>query len=202
MIAIIDYGMGNIHSVQKALESMDAGTFVTNDPERLAKTDKAVLPGVGAFDDAMSELNARGLSDAIRDFAAAGKPLLGICLGMQLFLEESEEAETEKGLGLVKGKVRLFPRKPGFKVPQMGWNRLKIVARDCPLFKGTAEEPFVYFCHSYYVEPADKSYTAASTDYSADFTSVLWKKNLYGVQFHPEKSQEAGMRILRNFVSL
>lgn len=202
MIAIIDYGMGNIHSVQKALESLAGRTMVTDDPLKIKDCDKAVLPGVGAFDDAMLELKKKGLIPAIDTHVKNKKPLLGICLGMQLLFMESQEAAKQKGLGLLKGSVRLFAQKKGFKVPHMGWNQLKIKNAACPLLQGIAEDSFVYFCHSYYPDPRDKAIIAATTEYSTEFTSILWKENIYGVQFHPEKSQETGLRMLKNFVNL
>jgi len=202
MIAIIDYGMGNIHSVQKALESMSAKTLVTNRVEDLAKADKIVLPGVGAFDDAVSELKKRGLVEAIREMVVSGRTLLGICLGMQLIFDESAEARKSKGLGLLKGKVRKFAAGNGLRVPHMGWNQLKIRKPDCPLLRGVQDGSFVYFCHSYYPEPGDRESVAVSTDYGVDFASVVWEKNLYGVQFHPEKSQDTGLAMLKNFVNL
>jgi imidazole glycerol-phosphate synthase subunit HisH len=202
MIAIIDYGMGNIHSVQKALESMGANTLVTNKPEDIKNCDKAVLPGVGAFDDAMQELKKQDLVTALADFVKNGRVLLGICLGMQLLFETSEEAKTSKGLNLLKGAVKKFENKDNLKVPHMGWNQLKIRNNSCPLLKELPDNSYVYFCHSYYPQPKDTGIIAATTDYGIDFTSILWKDNVYGAQFHPEKSQETGLRILKNFVSL
>lgn len=202
MIAIIDYGMGNIHSVQKAAESMGAEAAVTNKPEDISSSDKAILPGVGAFDDAMEELKKQGLVEALSAYVKSGKPLLGICLGMQLFLESSEEAKIAAGLGFLKGAVRKFEAKKGIKVPHMGWNQLKIKNPACPLLKGADEGSYVYFCHSYYSDPQDKGVVASSTDYGIDFASIIWKDNIFGVQFHPEKSQDTGLKILRNFVNL
>ncbi len=202
MIAIIDYGMGNIHSVQKALESMGAKTVVTNKPADIKSCDKAVLPGVGAFDDAVLELKKQNLIDALNEFIRAGKMFLGICLGMQLLFEESEEAKTTKGLDVLKGAVKKFENKDGLKVPHMGWNQLKKVPGDCPLLKNIPDNSYVYFCHSYYPQPKEQRVIAATTDYGVDFTSIVWQDNIYGVQFHPEKSQEVGLKILRNFVSL
>lgn len=202
MIAIIDYGMGNIHSVQKAVESMGAQALVTNKPKDISASDKAILPGVGAFDDAMEELKKQGLVDALSAYVKSGKVLLGICLGMQLLLENSEEAKRTGGLGFLKGAVRKFEFRGGLKVPHMGWNQLKINNPACPLLKGVDEGSYVYFCHSYYPDPQDKGTIAATTDYGIDFMSILWKDNIYGTQFHPEKSQETGLKILRNFVTL
>jgi len=202
MIAIIDYGMGNIHSVQKALELMGAKTIVTNKPVDIKTCDKAVLPGVGAFDDAMEELKKQNLISALNEHIKAGKIFLGICLGMQLLFESSKEAKVSDGLGLLKGTVKKFENKDNLKVPHMGWNQLKVKNTACPLLKGVLEDSYVYFCHSYFPKPQDERIIAATTDYGIDFTSILWQDNVYGVQFHPEKSQEVGLKILRNFVNL
>ncbi|MFA5356989.1 MAG: imidazole glycerol phosphate synthase subunit HisH [Candidatus Omnitrophota bacterium] len=202
MIAIIDYGMGNIHSVQKAVESMGERVIVTNDPGQVSSSDKAILPGVGAFDDAMEELKKRGLAEELAGYVKKGKLLLGICLGMQLLLESSEEAKRSGGLGFLKGEVKKFDAKSGLKVPHMGWNQLKINNPTCPLLKGVDEGSYVYFCHSYYPNPQDKEVAATTTGYGIDFTSIFWKDNIYGTQFHPEKSQEAGLKILKNFVDI
>lgn len=200
MIGIIDYGMGNIHSVQKALENMGAKTLITNSPQGLARCDKAVLPGVGAFDDAVLELKRRGLISALGDYVSGKKIFLGICLGMQLLFETSQEGRL-KGLGVLKGSVRRFEKKRSGKIPHMGWNQMKVASR-CPLLEGVADNSYVYFCHSYYPQPKEKAVVAASTDYGINFASVVWKDNIFGVQFHPEKSQATGLKILRNFVKL
>lgn len=202
MIAIVDYGMGNIHSVQKAIESMGAKAIVANKPADIKDSDKVVLPGVGAFDDAMSQMEKQGLAAALIEHIKAKKIFLGICLGMQLLFEESEEADVKNGLGVLKGTVKKFEGKGELKVPHMGWNQLKISAKECPLLKDVADNSFVYFCHSYYPDPQDERIIAATTDYGVDFTSILWKDNVYGAQFHPEKSQAAGLKILRNFINL
>ncbi|MDP3731663.1 MAG: imidazole glycerol phosphate synthase subunit HisH [Candidatus Omnitrophota bacterium] len=202
MIAIIDYGMGNIHSVQKALESMGAKTVVTNKPADIKACDKAVLPGVGAFDDAMQELKEQNLISTLTEYIRNKKIFLGICLGMQLLFESSEEARESKGLGILKGTVNKFENKDNLKVPHMGWNQLKVKNTSCPLLKDIPNNSYVYFCHSYYPKPYDERIIAATTDYGVDFTSILWQDNIYGAQFHPEKSQETGLKILRNFVSL
>jgi len=200
MIAIIDYGMGNIHSVQKALELYGAKTIVTHKPDDLNTCKKIVFPGVGAFDDAVLELKKRGLLSVLKAQIKDKKPFLGICLGMQLLFEQSQEAKREKGLGVFQGAVKKFSEKLKLKVPQMGWNQLKLKGRDCPLLNGITDNSFVYFCHSYYADPGDEKVIAASTDYGIDFASVIWRENIFGVQFHPEKSQAAGLRILKNFV--
>lgn len=201
MIAIIDYGMGNIHSVNKALGLLGARTVITNDPKKIIESDKIVLPGVGAIDDAQAELERQGLVSAIKQSIKDKKPFLGICLGMQLLFEQSEEAKKSKGLGLLRGKVVKFIPEKGRKVPHMGWNQLNINS-NCPLFKDVPAGAFVYFCHSYYPNPADKETVATTTDYINTFASSVWKDNLFGVQFHPEKSQKTGLKILDNFVNL
>ncbi|RJP28918.1 MAG: imidazole glycerol phosphate synthase subunit HisH [Candidatus Omnitrophota bacterium] len=202
MICIIDYGMGNIHSVKKAIESMGKKTIVTNSPKDLDKCEKIVFPGVGAFDDAIDELRRVNLVDSILKQVSGNKFFLGICLGMQVLFESSQEALKEKGLGLLTGSVKLFDQDLKVKVPHMGWNQLNIINGACPLLKDIKSGSFVYFCHSYYPEPADKSIIAASTEYGVNFSSIIWKNNIFGVQFHPEKSQDTGMKILRNFIDL
>jgi glutamine amidotransferase len=209
MIAIIDYGMGNIHSVNKALESCGAKTQVINKADDIRIADKVVLPGVGAFNDAADELRKQGLDKAINSHINNKKPFLGICLGMQLLFESSQEAAGSEGLGILKGEVKKFKDKNGFKVPHIGWNQLKKaighrsqVTSECPLLRNIPDNAYVYFCHSYYPEPQDKNVIAATTDHAIDFTSVIWLDNVYGVQFHPEKSQETGLKILKNFVNL
>lgn len=201
MVAIIDYGMGNIHSVRKALELLGAKTTVVNNPEGIKKSSKVVLPGVGAFDDAVLELKKQGLISALEEHIQNRKIFLGICLGMQILFEASQEGKLTQGLGVLKGSVKKFEKK-NLKVPHMGWNQLKIKNTDCPLFNGLADNSYVYFCHSYYPEPLDKSISAATTEYGTDFASIVWQDNMYGVQFHPEKSQEVGLQILKNFVKL
>ena len=201
-IAIIDYGMGNISSVAKAIELSGAQVIITNKKSEIAACAKLVLPGVGAFDDAMTELQKQGLDRLIKEQVKEGKPFLGICLGLQLLLEESQEAKQQKGLGILEGKVVKFSAKVGQKVPHMGWNDLVAVLENCPLLKGIGSSAQVYFCHSYYPAPADKAVIAATTDYGLEFPSVLWKDNVYGVQFHPEKSQVIGLKIIKNFVQL
>jgi imidazole glycerol-phosphate synthase subunit HisH len=201
MIGIIDYGMGNIHSVRKALESLGADTLVSNDPKKIKQCSKLVLPGVGAFDDAARELEKQGLSALIREAVIDKKIFLGICLGMQLLFEKSEEGK-QPGLGLIKGSVKKFSASVGLKVPHMGWNNLNLRQKDCPLFKGLNDNSYVYFCHSYYPAPLEKGVTAATADYGLEFSAIVRKDNLYGVQFHPEKSQAAGMQMLKNFVQL
>lgn len=205
MIAIIDYGMGNIHSVRKALEVCGAEVAVTNAPDIICAAAAVVLPGVGAFDDAMLELEKRGLVVIIKEFIAGGKPFLGICLGMQLLFDSSEEAAQSRGLGVLAGRVVRFQSSPGLKVPHMGWNQIRRAqpaSGDCPLMAGIPDNSFVYFCHSYYPRPADHSVTAAVTEYGADFACAVWRDSVFGVQFHPEKSQTAGLKMIQNFVAL
>jgi len=198
MIAIIDYGMGNLRSVQKALEASGAQTQVTQKADEIRSAQRIVLPGVGAMEPAMDKLTELGLIETIVS-EAHKKPFLGICLGFQLMFEASDEGGTVAGLGLLKGKVKQF--RTG-KVPQIGWNQLKIVKKDCPLFKGIGEGSFVYFCHSYFVEPKDKGIIATETEYGINYASSVVQENLFGVQFHPEKSQRIGLEILKNFTQV
>ena len=202
MIAIIDYGMGNIHSVQKALESLGATTAVTNKPEAIQACSKLVLPGVGAFRDAMLELEKQNLISVIKEEVGKKKIFLGICLGMQLLFPESQEAKACPRLGILKGKVKQLDYKQGIKVPHIGWNRLKEVSPGCPLFKNIADNSFVYFCHSYYPVPDDKNIIGATVHYGMDFAAVVWQENVLGIQFHPEKSQKVGLEMLKNFVEM
>jgi glutamine amidotransferase len=202
MITIIDYGMGNIHSVQKALELCGAKTLVTNEPDAVEKSEKTVLPGVGAFDEAMIELEKRGLVKAIKKNIADNKPFLGICLGMQLLFNSSQEAKQTKGMSILEGTVKKFDAKNGIKVPHMGWNQIKLQKKDCPLLKDIPENSAVYFCHSYYPAPCESASVAASCGYGIDFAAIIWSKNIYGAQFHPEKSQDIGIKMLKNFVEL
>jgi imidazole glycerol-phosphate synthase subunit HisH len=205
MIAVIDYGMGNLRSVQKALEKEGAKAIVTSDPVVLKKCDKIVFPGVGSFGDAMEELDKLGLARAIRDAIAEGKPFLGLCLGLQLLFEKSEESPGVKGLGVLEGEVRRFRNKI-LKVPHMGWNNIKyrpkLKAGGAKILKGVPNGSYMYFVHSYYVKPDDSRTTLTTTDYGMDFVSGVCRDKVYGFQFHPEKSQALGLRILKNFVSL
>jgi len=201
MIAIIDYGMGNIHSVNKALEMFGAKTLITNKTQDIDSCEKAVLPGVGAYDDAMEELENQGLIPTLKKLAASKKPLLGICLGMQLLFESSEEAKSKKGLGFLKGKVRRFAPSAKLKVPHMGWNQIEIKSAGT-LFRDVRDRSFVYFCHSYYPEPKNKEIIVANCNYGFPFACAVNQGNIYGVQFHPEKSQGVGLKMLENFVKL
>lgn len=201
MIAIIDYQMGNLRSVQKAFAKVGHAAIITSDAGELAKANKIVLPGVGAFGDAMAELRRRGLVDPIRQAVASGKPFLGICLGLQLLFETGYEGGQHQGLGILPGEVVRFDLPSEFKVPHMGWNELKIV-QPAPIYAGIDPGTHVYFVHSYYVIPRDKSVIATTTDYGIEFCSSVWQGNLYATQFHPEKSQAAGLKMLRNFAEL
>ncbi|KIL38826.1 imidazole glycerol phosphate synthase [Gordoniibacillus kamchatkensis] len=198
MIAIIDYGMGNLHSVSKAVERLGFAYVVTSDEAELMKADGAILPGVGGFGDAMEQLRATGLKDAVLRFAASGKPLLGICLGMQLLFTSSEEHGEHEGLNLLPGRVVRF--RGDYKVPHMGWNRLSFVGPS-PLFDGL-EEGYVYFVHSYHALPEQASDLLAVTDYHQPVTAIVGRGNVYGMQFHPEKSSDVGMKLLSNFLRL
>lgn len=197
MIAIIDYGMGNLRSVEKGFQKVGVKARVTNRADTVQEADGVVLPGVGAFRDCMRELANLELTDAIVSCIKEGKPYLGICLGLQVLFSESEEFGTCRGLDIFRGNVLRFTGGP-LKVPHMGWNAVKVRKRN-PLLSGIPDESYFYFVHSYYVSPQDGALITATTDYGLDFTSMVWKDNVFAVQFHPEKSQELGLRILKNF---
>ena len=206
MIAIIDYDMGNLRSVAKAFEKVGAAATVTRDPKVMANASHIVLPGVGAFKDCMRNLEAYGLIEPIARAVASGKPFLGICLGLQLLFDESNEFGVHKGLGLIPGKVVRFPSSKDkgsmeLKVPHMGWNEVE-KAKDSPLLEGVADGAYFYFVHSYYAVPEDASVTLTRTGYGVSFTSSIAKDNVFACQFHPEKSQKAGLRVLKNFSSM
>ena len=196
-IAIIDYGMGNLHSAAKALEKVGAQVAVTRDPERVRQADKVVLPGVGAFGDCMKNLNERELAPVIHEVIAAGKPFLGICVGLQMLFEGSEEDPGVAGLGIFKGLVRKIIA-PGLKVPHMGWNSLAFQATS-PLFQGLPPAAYVYFVHSFHAVPTDESCITAVTDYGGQETAAVGRGLIQAVQFHPEKSSAVGLKILANF---
>lgn len=198
MIAIVDYGVGNLRSVQKALEKVGANAQITQDIELILKADKIVLPGVGAIKPAKEKLEALNLINPLKEVVANKKPFLGICVGFQLLFETSEEGKNATGLGFIKGCVKKFQ---ALKVPQMGWNQLTITQPNCPLFQGIADQTNVYFCHSFYAQPEEDVITTL-TDYGINYASSVWKENIFGVQFHPEKSQDVGLKILENFVKL
>lgn len=201
MLAIIDYDAGNIKSVFKALEYLGEKAVVTRDPELLKKADKVILPGVGAFGDAMGRLHAYRLVEPIQEIAQSGTPFMGICLGLQLFFEESEEAEGVKGLSLLKGKIIKFPENQGLKVPHMGWNSLEI-KKESRILKGIPENAYVYFVHSYYLQAARREDVAAGSEYILPFDAAVERDNLFATQFHPEKSGEIGLTILKNFCEI
>lgn len=201
MIAIIDYDAGNIRSVEKALTRLGQEVWVTRDPERLLNADKVILPGVGSFGDAMEHLKEYGLVDVIHEIVDSGTPFLGICLGLQLLFERSDETPGVDGLGILKGEILRIPDKEGLKIPHMGWNSLEL-QNDGRLFRGIEETPYVYFVHSYYLKAADESIVKATTEYSTCIHASVEKDNVFACQFHPEKSSEVGLRILNNFAKL
>ncbi|MEZ6101933.1 MAG: imidazole glycerol phosphate synthase subunit HisH [Pirellulaceae bacterium] len=206
MIAIIDYQMGNLRSVQKGFERVGHEAVVTNDAAVLAAAEKIVLPGVGAFGDAMAEIRRRDLVRPISDAIAEGKSFLGLCLGLQLLFDVSYEGGEHEGLGVIPGKVIRFDLPAGWKVPHMGWNQGQLL-RDAPVLRGIADDardgrPYFYFVHSYYVVPEDPQVTCVQTEYGLPFCAMIWRDNLYATQFHPEKSQASGLRILKNFGDL
>lgn len=200
-IVIIDYGMANLRSVQKAFERFGHRAAISGDPNRVAEADKIVLPGVGAFRDAIARLRETNLVDPIVRHVQAGRPFFGICLGLQLLFTTSYEDGEHTGLGLFPGEVVRFPNNPGLKVPHMGWNQLHI-RRRAPVLRDTPEEAGVYFVHSYYPRPKDPGMIATETDYPTPFTSSIWRDNVFASQFHPEKSQQIGLAMLRNFAEL
>jgi imidazole glycerol-phosphate synthase subunit HisH len=200
-IAIIDYQMGNLRSVQKGFEKVGHAATITARPVDLASADKIVLPGVGAFGDAIAELRRRDLVNPIREAIAAGKPFLGICLGLQLLFDVGYEGGEFEGLGILRGKVVRFNLLHEFKVPHMGWNRGQFL-RPAPLLKGIADGTYFYFVHSYYCVPEDPGIVAIQTDYGQPFCAAVWSDNLFATQFHPEKSQAEGLKILKNFAEL
>ncbi len=201
VIAIIDYDAGNIKSVEKALEYLGQKAVVTRDSRTILSADKVILPGVGAFGEAMSKLREYGLDDTIREAVDKGRPFLGICLGLQLLFQSSEESEGVAGLDLLKGRIRKFPEDKGYKIPQIGWNSLNI-KRDTVLFRGVPDQSYVYFVHSYYLEAEDEDIVAASCEYAAHVHAAVEKDNIFACQFHPEKSSGTGLKILSNFAEL
>jgi glutamine amidotransferase len=201
VIAVVDYGMGNLHSVCKGLENVGAVPKITDSPAIIEQADAVVLPGVGSFDPAMQNLRSRNLIEPIKRAIASRKPFLGICLGMQILLESSEEG-VEPGLGAIAGKVRRFRSEPGLTIPHMGWNQLQFTQPDLPLWQKLPSDPWVYFVHSYYVDPVDwEVRSAIVTHGSQNVTAAIAKDNLMAVQFHPEKSSSTGLQMLSNFVS-
>ncbi len=203
MIVIVDYGMGNLRSVSKAFQSQGFNVEVTNDSSRILGASGLVLPGVGAFGDCVKHLDELNLTRPIKEYIASERPFLGICLGLQVLFEGSDESPDTRGLGIFKGHVKRFPdfKAQGLKVPHMGWNTVTM-KRDVPILDGIPEDSWFYFVHSFYIEPADQKLGVVSCTYGIEFTAAIQKDNLFACQFHPEKSSELGLRILRNFASL
>ncbi len=200
-VALVDYGMGNLHSVAKALERVGAQVAMAASGAGMAGHDALVLPGVGNFGDGIAQLHSRGLFAPVKQWIESGSPFLGICLGMQMLLERSEEAPGLDGLGVVQGTVKRFqPVDAAMKVPQMGWNEV-MARKGCPLFAGVPEGAQFYFVHSYYAVPKDEAVVAGETEYGVRYCSLIWRGEMYACQFHPEKSQASGLRVLRNFVA-
>lgn len=203
MIALIDYGSGNLRSVHKALLKVGAEVRIARRPEEMADARAVVLPGVGAFDDCIQALQQEGLLEAARQFMQSGRPFLGICVGYQALFEKSEEFNScAAGLGIFKGRVVRFAQQQGLKIPQIGWNQLEIMQPECPIFRGIASGSYVYFVHSFFPKPADASIVATRTTYGETFASSVWRGNIFATQFHPEKSQKIGLQLLKNFVEL
>ena len=201
MIAIIDYGAGNLHSVKNALDFLNAESIVTGDSETILNADKVILPGVGAFGDAMKCLEKSGLVETVKAVAKSGKPLLGICLGLHLMFEESDETPGVKGLGIFKGKIVKIPEKDGLKIPHMGWNSIT-VNKNSRILKNIGSEPYVYFVHSYFLTAKNPEIVAARTNYGVQIDAAIEWENVSATQFHPEKSGEVGLKILKNFADM
>ena len=199
MIGIIDYEMGNLGSVSNACSFLGLDAKIVAAPREMESCGAIILPGVGAFGDCMNNLDRHGFVDGVKKWIADGKPFLGICLGLQLLFEGSEESPGVPGLGVLRGEVRKFNLSRDWKVPQIGWNRVRQAMPECPLFKDVPDESHFYFVHSYYADPAERKVSAGITDYGIDYTSAVWRDNLMAVQFHPEKSQKYGLQMLKNF---
>ena len=203
MIALLDYGSGNLRSVQKALLKVGADVRVVRSPDAMRGAQAVVLPGVGAFDDCITAMQRQELLGGVKEFIQTGRPFLGICVGYQALFEKSEEFNScAAGLGIFRGKVVRFTAQPGLKIPQIGWNQIEFAQPSCPLFKGIASGSYVYFVHSFYPKPLDESIVATRTEYGETFASAVWKNNVFATQFHPEKSQGIGLTLLKNFVDL
>ena len=202
MIALLDYGAGNVRSVQKALTAAGGDVHLVSSPELVMQADAVVLPGVGAFDDCINAMRQQELFETTREFVSTGKPFLGICVGYQALFENSEEFNSSAaGLGIFEGSVVRFPDAE-VKVPQIGWNEVHFTQPNCPILQGIESGSHFYFVHSYYPQPKDKSIVATRTEYGVDFTSAIWRDNVFATQFHPEKSQKVGLQLLTNFVNL
>lgn len=203
MIALLDYGAGNLRSVEKALRYVGSDVELMQTPDRVKDADAVVLPGVGAFDDCINAMRRQELFNAAKEFANSGRPFLGICVGYQAIFERSDEFNScASGLGIFKGSVIRFPDNQGLKIPQIGWNQIDIKQPECPIYKDVDSGSHVYFVHSFYPKLEDESIAATYTDYGVNFVSSIWKDNIFATQFHPEKSQRVGLKILENFVNL
>lgn len=203
MIALLDYGSGNLRSVHKALLKVGADVCIAKSAEEIDGAGAMVLPGVGAFDDCINAMQRQGLLQAARDFIKTGKPFLGICVGYQALFEKSDEFNScAAGLNVFQGKVVRFSEKSGLKIPQIGWNQLEISQPACPLYQGIKTGDYVYFVHSFFPKPEDESIVATRTNYGETFASSVWRENVFATQFHPEKSQKVGLQLLKNFVGL
>lgn len=202
MITIVDYQMGNLRSVQKAMERVGATAHITSDPKEIAAAERLILPGVGGFGEAMAELKRRDLVSPIQDYCQTNRPFLGICLGLQLLFDTGYEGGTFEGLGVLPGEVVRFQRPPGFKVPHMGWNTVNVCPPTAPILPDNIAEAYFYFVHSYYVVPADPNVVALTCDYGGEFCAMIRRGNLFATQFHPEKSQANGLELLRRFAEL
>ena len=203
MIALLDYGAGNLRSVEKALRFVGGNVRLAQSPDGMKNASAVVLPGVGAFDDCVNAMQRQELLEATREFVGTGRPFLGICIGYQALFERSEEFDSSAtGLGLFAGKVVRFPDGQKLKIPQIGWNQIEIVQPECPVFRGVENGSHVYFVHSFYPQPEDDSIAATRPPYGVDFISAVWRENVFATQFHPEKSQKVGLKILENFVNL
>ena len=200
MIAVVDYDAGNVKSVEKAIEKLGAKHILTSDPEEIRKADAVILPGVGNFGDCVNNLKERGLDTVLKKYAASGKPFLGICVGLQLLFDESEESPGVKGLGILSGKIKRFPGSSELKVPQIGWNN--IIESKGRLLEGIDRGTYFYFVHSFYLESSDPSIVTSKTEYGVTYDSSVEKGNVFATQFHPEKSSDAGLKVLSNFLKI
>ena len=202
MIGIVDYGMGNLGSMTNACAFLELDARIIESPEKMDACEAVILPGVGAFGDCMRHLDSHDFVDPLRNWIAEDRPFLGICLGLQVLFDTSEESPDVSGLGVLTGTVRRFAPAPGRKVPQNGWNRVRQTVPNCPLFRGIDDETFFYFVHSYFADAGEERVVAGTTNYGVPYASAVWRGRLMAVQFHPEKSQRAGLRLLRNFNGL